>query len=116
MKQETPEYLQKKEKIWQILKTAIIEDLRSRSLDESEVGEIALQSKLIDLGLRDSSERFAHGFNWLNLVHVIDDLEQKLFIEIDHDRLLEFKTVEDIFWCLLRKVNRKEKVFTSRKK
>lgn len=106
---------EKKEKIWESLKAVVIRDLQFRRLEESEVGEITPQSKLVNLGLRDSLERRLHGFNWLNLVHVIDDLEEEFSIEIDHDRLLEFKTLEDILKCLLRKVSFKENLLRSGK-
>lgn len=108
MKKDNPEELEKKEKLWGYLKKIILEDLSVRGLDESDVGEITLQSKLIDLGLRDSLERRQHGFNWLNLVHVIDELETKFSIEIDYDRLLEFATVGDILKCLLKKLSRRK--------
>lgn len=115
MERETPEDLKEKERIWDSLKAVIIEDLRYRSLEESEVGKIILRSNLVDLGLRDSFERHLHGFNWLNLVHVIDELEDEFSINISHDRLLEFNTVEDIFKCLVRKVKRKRNCHDSQK-
>jgi len=116
MEKESLEELKRKEKIWDSLKAAIIEDLCSRGLEESEVEKIIPSSKLVGLGLRDSLERQPHGFNWLNLVHVVDSLEEEFSIQISHDRLLEFNTVEDIYRCLLRKVNSKKNRSGQKKK
>ena len=62
-------------------------------------GEFDLETKLVDICFADH-ESDKKGNNWLNLVHLIHDLEIEFEITVTDDDLLTFKKVGDILVCI----------------
>ncbi len=60
--------------------------------------EFDLEADLVDLCLADHDST-KYGHNWINLVHVIGDLEEKYRVTVSDDDILAFKKVKDILSC-----------------
>lgn len=79
------------EELIAILKRAIENNISNHSHDDFD-----LETDLIDIDLADNGSG-ATGHNWLNLVHVINDLEIELNIAISDDDIFNYRKVKDIF-------------------
>jgi len=61
--------------------------------------EFDLETDLVDICFADHKSD-KKGNNWLNLVHLIHDLEIQFEITVTDDDLLTFKKVRDILVCI----------------
>jgi len=82
------------EELIEALRAAIKENLPPRC-----DGEFDLETNLIDICFADH-ETDKNGHNWLNLVHLINDLEIEFKITVADDDLFTFKKVGDILTCI----------------
>ncbi len=80
----------------------IIEKLREaikRNLPSRYFGEFNLETDLVDICFADHKSS-KNGNNWINLVHLIHDLEIEFEITVADDDLFAFKKVGDILACI----------------
>jgi len=82
------------EEIIEKLKAAIKDNLPSRCDREFD-----LETNLVDICFADHESK-ANGNNWINLVHLISDLEVEFKITVADDDLFTFKKVSDILACI----------------